>query len=391
MYGLRKPFDVVTFTGVKFLGTQIDLKTACVLGQILGYMVSKYVGAKLCAEVARGKRAVILAAAGVWAQLALLAFAVLPDALKPLAMFANGLPLGVVWGLVVRYLEGRRLSDLLLVMLSGSFIIAGAATKDAALQAANWNVSEAWLPALTGTVFLTPYLLSILLLDQLPQPTERDEAARTVRSNLDARGRREFLVRVGAGFVLLILAYFLLTAYRDFRDYYGREILQAMGQPAYPGIFLETDRWALVVALCTLGLLTFIGSHRRALVVIYSLILAGFAVIAGATVAYKGGNIGGAAWLSMVGVGLYLAYVPFGTVLFERIVAAARFPGTSVFAVQLADGISYTGSVILQLYRDLAYADVDRLAFFVPLSYVVAIGGATLTLAGAVAVGRRLR
>jgi hypothetical protein len=391
MYGLRKPVDTLTFTGVKFAGTQIDLKTACVLGQILGYAVSKYVGAWVCSAADRSRRAGLLVLAAVWAELALLAFAVVPDGLRPVAMFVNGLPLGVVWGLIVRSLEGRRTSDLLLVMLSGSFIIASAVTKDfGRYLLKERDVPEVWVPAVAGFVFLLPYLVAVLLLHLLPPPTSADESARSARPNLDAAGRRAFLARVGVGFFLLVLAYFLLTAYRDFRDHYGIEILQALGRAGESGIFVRTDRWALVTVLVALGLLNLIGNHKRAIVAVYGMVLLGFGTIAGATLAYRAGHLDGVDWFAAVGVGLYLAYVPLGTVLFERVVAAARFPGTSVFAVQLADGIGYTGSVLLQLYRDLAHSDIDRLAFFVPFSLVVAAMGSIVTVVGGVAVWRRL-
>jgi hypothetical protein len=391
MYGLRKPVDTVTFAGTKFLGTQVDLKTACVLGQILGYVVSKYVGVRVCSEAARDRRGVLLALAGAWAELALVAFAFVPNDLRPVAMFANGLPLGIVWGLIVRYLEGRRTSDLLLVMLSGSFVIAGAATKDFGLYLLTARgVSEEWVPAAAGATFLVPYLVAVFLLHRLPPPSSADEAARTARPNLDAAGRRAFLLRVGAGFFLLLLAYFLLTAYRDFRDHYGREILQALGHAGSPGIFVRTDQWALVAVLVALGLLNLVRGHRWAVAAVYALVLSGFGIIGVATLAYRAGRLDGVDWFAAVGVGLYLAYVPFGTVLFERVVAAARFAGTSVFAVQLADGVGYTGSVLLQLYRDLAHSDVDRLAFFVPLSLVVPAVGAALTVVGGLSVWRRL-
>ena len=330
--------------------------------------------------------------AGAWAELALVAFAFAPDELRPVAMFVNGLPLGVVWGLIVRFLEGRQTSDLLLVMLGGSFVIAGAVTKDFGLYLLNERgIPEVWVPAVAGAVFLVPYLVAVLLLRRLPRRALADAAVRSVRTNLDAAGRRAFLLRVGAGFALLLAAYFLLTAYRDFRDHYGRELLQAMGYSGAPGNFVRTDRWALVAVLVALGLLNLIRSHRRAIAAVYAMVLSGFGVIGGATLAYRAGHLDGVDWLTIVGVGLYLAYVPFGTVLFERVVAAARFRGTSVFAVQLADGIGYSGSALVQLYRDLMHSDVDRLAFFVPLSLVVSAVGAALTVVGGLSVWRRLK
>ena len=389
-YGVRKPFDAVTFTGEHFLGSRLDLKTACVLGQILGYMASKYAGARVCAEVPRPRRAAVLAGCVLWSEAALVLFALAPPALKPLAMLANGLTLGVVWGLVVRYLEGRRLTDVMLVGMSASFILAGAVAKDVGLALlTGGGLSEEWMPAAAGALFLGPYLLAVRLLDRVPPPSAADVAARAPRADMTAADRRAFLRRVGPGLFLLFAAYLLLTAYRDFRDHYGREIFIGLGYPSAAGLFTWADRWALVGTLAALAALNAIGAHRRALLVTGGFVVGGFALIGGATAAFRGGWLDGPDWMAGVGAGLYLAYVQFGVVLFERLMAATRLRGTSVFAVQLADGIGYTGSVALQLYRDLAHPGVGRLDFFVPLSFAVSGAGVVFTLVGGAAVWRR--
>ena len=59
-----------------------------------------------------------------WAELAMVLFAIVPNEWKVVAILLNGFPLGMIWGLMVRYLEGRRTSDILLAGLSCSFIIA---------------------------------------------------------------------------------------------------------------------------------------------------------------------------------------------------------------------------------------------------------------------------
>ncbi|OWK41744.1 DUF5690 family protein [Fimbriiglobus ruber] len=391
-YGVRKPFDAVTFTGEHFLGTRVDLKTACVLGQILGYMMSKYAGARVCSEVPRRWRGFVLAGCAIWSVGALVLFAVAPPGLRPVAMLANGLPLGMVWGLVVRYLEGRTTSDILLVGVSASFILAGALTKDVGLYLlTDGGVAEEWVPAVAGAIFLGPYLAGVWFLNRLPPPSTADVAARAPRADMTAADRRTLLRQLGPGLIFLLAAYLLLTSYRDFRDHYGREIFLGLGYPSAAGLFTRADRWALVGALAALAGLNAIKSHRRALAVVYVLVLSGFALIGLATAAFQANLLTGLGWISLVGVGLYLAYVPFGVVLFERVMAATRFRGTSVFVVQLADGVGYTGSVAIQLYRDLAHPGVGRLAFFIPLSYAVSIAGIVLATAGAIALYRRLR
>ncbi len=165
VFAFRKPFTAATFDGLHFGGTQIELKTAFVVSQIIGYTLAKYLGIKVCSEASRGRRVWMLVGLVVLAELALVLFAVVPLEWKVAAMLLNGLPLGIVWGLVVRYLEGRRTSDFLLAGLACSFIVASGVFKDIgrAVMAGNpmpllgvelpnplGRLSEFWMPAATG-------------------------------------------------------------------------------------------------------------------------------------------------------------------------------------------------------------------------------------------------
>jgi hypothetical protein len=205
MYAYRKPFAAAKFEGLKFLGTEVNLKTAFIVSQIVGYTLSKYVGIKIVSEATANRRAAMLAAMVLFAELALLAFAVLPEDWKVVAIFCNGLPLGLVWGLVVWFLEGRRTSDLLLTGLSCSLIVSSGTVKAVGLYLMGWfALSEWWMPFVTGLVFL-PFLLgSTWLLNQLPAPNADDVAARTLREPMDGRQRLRFIRQFFTGLFLLI-------------------------------------------------------------------------------------------------------------------------------------------------------------------------------------------
>ncbi|MDY3554040.1 DUF5690 family protein [Gemmata sp. JC717] len=375
---------------LKYLGTRLDLKTMCVIAQVIGYCLSKYLGTKICSETPANRRAHLLVGLILFAEGALLLFANLPPALKPLAMLLNGLPLGMVWGLCVRYLEGRRASEVMVAGLSCSYIVAGAATRDIArdIVMGAWGVSESWMPVATGLLFLGPFVLAVLLLDRLPPPSAADVALRSERVTMDRRQRRAFLAHFGIGFGMLLVAYLFLTALRDFRDHYGAEIFDALGLGSKRAIFTRTELWAMFGVIVAVAVLNLVANHRRALIAVYGVIVGGFALIGGATVAFQAGAISGYWWMAAVGLGMYLAYVPFGAVLFERMMAASRFNGTAVFAIQLADGVGYTGSVLVQLYRDLAAGQFNRLEFFVPYAIVASTVGVLLMTASGVLVVR---
>jgi hypothetical protein len=371
MYAFRKPFDAALYEG-SFFNTPIKMKTMYVISQILGYTISKFLGTKICSEASRASRRWLLIGFILWAETALLLFAILPPNYKFIAMFLNGLPLGMVWGMCVWYLEGRRTSEVLLVGLSCSYIVAGPAVRDFGLSLMrSFDISEAWMPVAVGGCFLPIFLLAVWLLDQLPSPKPEEVALRQERVPMNGSQRWGFLKHLGLSLVLLLAAYFFLTAFRDFREHYGREIFDAMGYEGKPAIFLTTELWAAFGTMIALTSINLLANHRRAVVVIHGFAILGYLIIGGSTWLFTSKQIDGLVWMSMVGVGLYLAYVPVGAILFERLLVATKYPGTAVFGIQLADAIGYTGSVIVQLYRDFAQGEFSRLQFFEGYAQVV--------------------
>ncbi len=94
MYAFRKPFTAATYDNYSLYG--FGLKSLLVVAQLIGYTTSKFIGIRVIAEMPPHRRALGLVVLIGVAELALIGFAVLPISLKPLAMFVNGLPLGIV-------------------------------------------------------------------------------------------------------------------------------------------------------------------------------------------------------------------------------------------------------------------------------------------------------
>ena len=125
-YAFRKPF-----TGGEFKASigGFQEMTLLVIAQGLGYTVSKFIGIKVIAEMTPGRRVTTLLALIGFAQVALFFFALTPAPFNCLFLFLNGLPLGIVFGLILGFLEGRRHTEALTAGLCASFIIADGATK----------------------------------------------------------------------------------------------------------------------------------------------------------------------------------------------------------------------------------------------------------------------
>ena len=403
MYAFRKPFAAARFEGEFFAGGELELKSAIVISQVLGYALSKYVGIKVCSELPPRYHPIFLVILIGWAEAALWGFAESPSSLKVIPIFLNGLSLGMVWGLVVRFLEGRVTSELLLAGLSASFIVSSGIVKDvgrafmSGAAASGWAnvpivgpwvadalgaVSESWMPAITGLHFLPFFILFVWMLAQIPGRTQLDQDQRHARKSMDGRLRTDFLLAYLPGLVLLLLAYLLLTVYRDFRDNFSVEIFSELGYPyvGHESIITQAEIWVAVGVLGTLALLNALRRSRAGMVATFAVMAGGTALLAFSTLALEAGLISGFVWMTLVGFGSYLAYVPYGSMLFERLMANTSIVGTAVFGIYMADAVGYTGSVGMLLFKDLVAADMSRMDFFKLLTYVMAgVGTVCLT------------
>ena len=371
MYGFRKPFTAAAWPGVLDLGVvpAIDLKIAYILAQVLGYCASKFLGIKVISEM-RGRRrgAAILALIAV-AELALVGFALTPAPWSALWLVVNGLPLGMVWGLVFGYLEGRRLSEVLGAGLSASYIVASGFVKTVGRWLLAAGAPEAWMPALAGACFLPALGAAVWALQQLPPPSADDERLRTRRAPMDGSTRVVFFRAYAPGLVLLTGLYVLLTAFRDFRDNFAPEIWDALGYAETPSILTAAEVPIALGVLAALAAIMRVRDNRRALLVIHALMAAGALLIVVATALWQLGLLGPAPWMILVGLGLYVGYVPYGCVLFDRLIAAVGFVATAGFMIYVTDAFGYLGSVALLLYKSFGQPDLGWLDFFVTACY----------------------
>lgn len=397
MYAFRKPFAAAKFEGLSFFGTEIELKTALVISQIIGYALSKFIGIKICSEAGGSRRAWLLIWLILWAETALFLFAILPPDWRIIAIFLNGLPLGMVWGLVVSYLEGRRTSELLLAGLSCSYIVSSGIVKDFARalmegDVAQWwqgvpifgavlsgtgKVSEHWMPAVAGLYFLPIFLLCVWLLNQIPRPDTKDVAERVERKPMGRAERMAFVRQFTLGIFLLCGAYFFLTAYRDFRDNYQVELFEELGYSydSNKTIISRAETLVMFGVLGALALLNVIRQNRLGLIAAFAVMSSGVALMGVSTLMLEAKMISGFWWMTLIGLGSYLAYVPYGSLLFDRLLASTKVVGTAVFAIYLADAVGYTGSVGVQLFKDMVQSDMSRLSFFKGFTYFMSILG----------------
>jgi hypothetical protein len=390
MYAYRRPFAVGTYESSDgWLG--LDAKTTYLVAQVVGYAGAKFLGIKFVSELRPARRAASLVATIGAAQLALVLFATAPAWLAPIALVLNGLSLGMVWGMVFGFLEGRRTSDLLGAALCASFIVASGFVKTVGKQLLDAGVPEAWMPAATGALFAPAMLLSIGMLACIPPPSKADEAARSKRAPMNAAERAAFFRRFAGGLIPLVVAYVLLTAFRDFRDSFAREVWDALGFAGQPSILTTTELPVAFGALLGVAAISVVADNRRALVAIHALLLVGAALVLGATLLHRAGAIGPVPWMIAVGLGLYLGYVPFNCVLFDRLVAATGSIANAGFLIYVADAFGYAGSIALLVWKTASQPKVPWVPFLEGFAIASSIGVAALYLASLLYFARASR
>ncbi|QWP76496.1 hypothetical protein J5226_23425 [Lysobacter sp. K5869] len=382
MYAFRKPFAAASFHGQQWL--DVDYKVWLVVAQILGYMCSKFLGIGVIGGLRRERRAPLMLVLIGSAWLALLGFAVVPAPWNIPFLFLNGLPLGMVWGLVFSYLEGRRTTEAMGAILASSFIMASGIVKSVGKWLLLSGVNEFWMPFLTGLLFVPPLLIALRLLERVPAPDAADRAARSERLPMSRAERLAFVRRFLPGLALMIGCYVALTVVRDFRDNFEAELFADLGYGNNAGVFalIETPV-ALAVLALTAGL-TWFRDNLRGLMALHGLMFAGLMVAGIATLAYRAGALPPLWWLALVGFGLYLAYVPFNCVFYERLIATFRVAGNVGFLMYLSDAFGYLGSVAVLLAKEFSGLQLSWTQFFAQIVLALsAVGGACL-LASAV-------
>ncbi|MES2268409.1 MAG: DUF5690 family protein [Bacteroidota bacterium] len=373
MYAFRKAFAAGTYPGQQFL--HIDYKVWLVIAQIVGYTLSKFYGIRFIAEVKGNKRGVtILALIGIsW--LALLGFALVPAPYNIIFLFVNGFPLGLIWGLVFGYLEGRRSTEFMAAVLSISLIFGSGFVKTIGQTLIHvYHVSEYNMPFLTGALFAIPLMLFVFMLELMPPQTEQDKAQRTERLPMNAEERKQFITRFLPGIILTLIIYVLLTIMRDIRDNFEVEIWNSLGIKDRT-IYTKIDTKISIVVLVAMSLLILIRKNLRAFSIIHLMIIGGCILVGASTVMYSLKMIDPVSWMTMAGLGLYLGYVPYNAIFFERMIATFHYKSNVGFVMYVADSMGYLGSVSILLIKEFGRPNISWGNFFKEGVMIVAVLG----------------
>ena len=368
MYAFRKPFTAADFQDISLWG--INYKIILVIAQVLGYATAKGLGIKIVSEVLPPKRASYILWMIAFSGINLLCFALVPPPYNFIFLYFNGLGLGMVYGLVFSFLEGRQITEILGAGLAISFIVSSGIVKSIGKYFINIGVNEYWMPFLTGIIFFPLLLISVYALSLAPKPTQTDEKERSVRLPMNLVARKNFLKKYGLGLISLIIVYVLMTILRDIRDNFGVEIWREMGV-INASIFTKTEALIGLVICILTALMYFVKDHKTAFLLNHLMIFLGCFVILISTISFQNHSINSFGWSVFLGIGLYMAYVPYNGMLFDRLLAVLKEKGNVGFLFYLADFSGYLATVIILIYQNLGTQKTSWLSFLMDLSQIL--------------------
>lgn len=379
VFGFRKSFTVCTFDGMTF--GPIAYKTALVISQMLGYLLAKFYGIRFISGMQKVNRyKIIFLLTGIaWA--AWLLFAIVPAPYNVVFLFINGFPLGMLWGVVFSYVEGRKSTDFIGAALAVSFIFSAGWVKSVGgwlmLQ---FHLSEFWVPFCTGLVFALPLVICVYGLEKVPPPSPEDELLRAQRIPMTGADRKAILLQYLPGIIAFVVIYLFATIFRDIRDNFSADMWKEMGFGSKPEVFTQTEIPITIFILILMGAVVVLKNSLKALMVAHVFILFGFIIAGTSTYFFTHQLLAPFWWMLWVGLGLYLVYIPFNSIFFDRLIAAFSMKGNVGFFIYLADSVGYVGSVGVMLFKEGMKVQLKWTQFFSQSVMILSLVGVFITL-----------
>jgi uncharacterized membrane protein len=120
-----------------------------------------------------------------------------------------------------------------------------------------------------------------------------------------------------------------------------------MGINVNPELLTQTEIPITLILLVMMALLVLVKNNQKALFLYHWIIIAGLALAVGATLLLQIGAIPPFLWVVLTGTGIYMGYIPFNCLLFDRLIASFKSAGNVGFLMYLADSFGYLGSVAI--------------------------------------------
>jgi MFS family permease len=352
-----------------------------VIAQVLGYTASKFFGVKYISELKSVGRSKLIFILVIVSLLPLLLFPLLPTPLNIICLFINGFPLGMTWGIIFSFAEGRRGTDFIGAAMGASIIVSSGFAKSVAKWVQlSFHVTDMWLPFFTGLLFVIPIIILVYLLEKIPPPNEYEVGLKSPRLPMSKMERISFFKKFMPGIISFIFIYVVLTLFRDLRDNFASDIWTNLGYSNSANVFTNTELPIAIVVLTIIASMILIKNNKIVFIISQYMIIVGFLIVLLASILFEKHFLNGFNWMLLVGLGLYIGYTPFNSIMFDRMIATFRLKGNVGFLIYLMDSFGYLASVIVIYIKGAAHLNLNWAQFYAKGVYICAIIGLFISI-----------
>jgi len=138
-----------------------------------------------------------------------------------------------------------------------------------------------------------------------------------------------------------------------------------------------------------MSLLILIKNNFKAFMINHYMVIGGYLLALISTLLFTTHYINPVVWMTMIGTGLYLSYVPFNALYFERMIATYKVKSNVGFIMYIADAFGYMGSVLVLFLKEFIGVQLSWTNFFTGAVIFITLIGITGTIIAAIYFRRK--
>ena len=176
---------------------------------------------------------------------------------------------------------------------------------------------------------------------------------------------------------------------RGYAGLLNEEIIDMNGQSSW--MFAQVDTVVTLIILALFGAMVFVKSNIKVLVALLGLVVLGTATMSFISFNYDSLQLDAITWLFVQSLCLYIAYLCFQSIFFDRFIACFKIKGNVGFFIITLDFIGYTGTVVVLIFKEFFNPAVNWLDFYNLMSGYVGIACSVAFIGSAVYLIQRYR
>ena len=118
----------------------------------------------------------------------------------------------------------------------------------------------------------------------------------------------------------------------------------------------------------------------RAFRLAHVVVITGFLLAGISSALFLMGLMSGLLWMQLVGLGLYMGYIPFNCIFFERLIASFKIAGNVGFLIYMVDAWGYMGSSAVMLSKEIFQIKLTWSQFYPACTVIFSVTGLVGTM-----------